>query len=83
MNNLKVEKSIQDVLTNVRKLSNHLNYYQTYHQKLGNTISTVVNHYNHSSQEFKKINKDILKISNEPDSIKFDTDIIDRPQLDE
>ncbi|MEE2954186.1 MAG: DNA recombination protein RmuC [Bacteroidota bacterium] len=83
LHNLKVEKSIQDILTNVQKLSNHLNSYQTYHQKLGNTISTVVNHYNHSSQEFKKINKDILKISNKPDKINFDAEIIDRPQLDE
>ena len=63
LHNLKVEKSIEDILKNVEKLSSHLNSYKTYHDKLGNTIGTVVNHYNKSSQEFKKIDKDVTKLS--------------------
>ena len=72
LHNLKVEKSIQDILHNVDKLSNHLNSYKSYHEKLGNTIGTVVNHYNNSSKEFKKIDKDILKVSSGNSKLDYD-----------
>ena len=49
LNNLKFEKEIDTVIKNVRNLSNHLASYQLYHDKLGNTLKTVVNHYNKSS----------------------------------
>ena len=32
--NMKVEDSINDIIKNVEKLSNHLNAYKTYHDKL-------------------------------------------------
>lgn len=83
LHNLKVEESIQDILNNVQKLSNHLNAYKAYHSKLGNTISTVVNHYNNTSKEFKKINKDILRISDKPDEIQFQTEFLEKPKVDE
>ena len=64
LNNLKFEKEIDTVIKNVRNLSNHLASYQLYHDKLGNTLKTVVNHYNKTSDEFGKIDKDISRISN-------------------
>ena len=83
LHNLKVEKSIEDILKNVEKLSSHLNSYKTYHDKLGNTIGTVVNHYNKSSQEFKKIDKDVTKLSGGTHSVGFDVELLEKPQLDE
>ena len=32
LHNLKIEKSVQEILANVDKLTKHLNAYQTYHQ---------------------------------------------------
>ena len=66
LHNKKVEDSINDIIKNVEKLSNHLNAYKTYHDKLGNTC-TAVNHYNDTTKEFKKINEDIIKISGSTD----------------
>ena len=83
LHNLKVEKSIEDILKNINKLSNHLNAYKDSHDSLGKTIRTVVNHYNKSSSEFKKIDKDVLKISGGNTQINFDTELIDKPHLDE
>ena len=83
LHNLKVEKSIEDILKNVEKLSSHLNSYKTYHDKLGNTIGTVVNHYNKSSQEFKKIDKDVTKLSAGTNSVGFDVELLEKPKLDE
>ena len=83
LHNLKVENSIRDIQSNIEKLSNHLKAYKVYHDKLGNTIGTVVNHYNNSSKEFKKIDKDVLKISEGKNTIGFETDLLDRPQTTE
>jgi DNA recombination protein RmuC len=83
LHNLKVEKSIQEILHNVDKLSNHLNSYKSYHEKLGNTISTVVNHYNNSSKEFKKIDKDILKVSSGNSKLDYDSNELDKPLIED
>ena len=78
LNNLKFEKSIELVIKNVQNLSDHLITYQTYHNKLGNTLNTVVNHYNKTSDEFKKIDKDIMKISEGKFNIDFQKQLIDK-----
>lgn len=76
----KIEESAKDIQKHVQQLQKHLKAYDEYHQKLGNTISTVVNHYNNSGKEFKKIDKDILKISGENNSIEVDT--LEKPLLE-
>ena len=83
LHNLKVERSIEDIQNNIEKLNNHLNAYKEFHDKLGKTISTTVNHYNSSSKEFKKIDKDITKISNGNISLDFNNDTLKKPTLDE
>lgn len=79
LHNLKVEKSIQDILLNIDKLSNHLNSYQNSHNRLGKSLSTAVNHYNDTSKEFGKIDKDVIKISDGNFKIGIETNMIDRP----
>ena len=83
LNNLKFEKEIDTVIKNVRNLSNHLASYQLYHDKLGNTLKTVVNHYNKTSDDFGKIDKDISRISNGKIKLNLDNEIIDKPNLKE
>ena len=78
LNNLKFEKSIELVIKNVQNLSDHLITYQTYHNKLGNTLNTVVNHYNRTSDEFKKIDKDVMKISEGKFNVDFQKQLIDK-----
>ena len=78
LNNLKFEKSIELVIKNVQNLSDHLITYQTYHNKLGNTLNTVVNHYNRTSDEFKKIDKDVMKISEGKFNIDFQKQLIEK-----
>ena len=82
LHNMKVEDSINDIIKNVEKLSNHLNAYKTYHDKLGNTLGTAVNHYNDSSKEFKKIDKDIIRISG-TSRLEINSELIEKPQSDD
>jgi DNA recombination protein RmuC len=81
LHNLKIENSIKDIMKNIDKLGNHLNAYKAYHDKLGKTLGTAVNHYNQSSSEFKKIDKDVIRISDGDTQIDFDQDLLDRPLL--
>ena len=83
LHNMKVERSIEDIQKNIEKLSNHMNAYKDAHDSLGKTIRTVVNHFNKSSKEFNKIDKDIIKISSGKNSIGFEEDVLDTPKLNE
>ena len=83
LNNMKVEESIQEIQMNIEKLGNHLKAYLTYHEKLGNSLSTVVNHYNVSNKEFKKIDKDITKLTSNKASIGIETESLERPLIED
>lgn len=60
---LQIEESAKEIIKKVEDLGKHLKSYDEYHSKLGNALNTVVNHYNTSNKELKKIDKDVLKIS--------------------
>jgi len=62
---LQIEESTKDIRKNVEKLGKHILNFDNYMQKLGSQLGTVVNSYNRTSKEFKKIDKDILKITGE------------------
>jgi len=83
LNNMKIERSIDEIKKNIEKLSNHLNSYKEVHNSLGKTIGTVVNHFNKSSKEFNKIDKDITKLSGGRSTLAFKENTIEKPQLNE
>jgi DNA recombination protein RmuC len=60
---LQIEESAKDIKKNVENLQKHLRSYQEYQEKLGNALSTTVSHFNNSNKEFKKIDKDVVKIT--------------------
>lgn len=62
---MQIEESAKDIVKRVGELKNHLKTYEEYHQKMGNALGTVVNHFNKSNHEFRKIDKDVLRITGE------------------
>jgi len=78
---LQIEESAKEILTNVEKLSKHLGAYGEFHEKIGNQLGTVVNSYNQSCKEFKKIDKDILRI--EGTSNNYETELLSKPQTED
>jgi len=60
---MQIEEKTKEIQKNVINLMNHLKSYDEYHARLGTSLGTVVNHYNNSGKEFKKIDKDILRIT--------------------
>lgn len=75
---LQIEETAKDIIKRVDELGNHLKKYEEYHVKLGTSLSTVVNHYNNSGKELKKVDKDILRITGEAPGIESGT--IDHPE---
>ena len=67
-------KVFRTIQPDLNQLSSHLNAYQEYHQKLGKSLGTTQNHYNSSSQEFKKIDKDITKITSGESQLKLEAE---------
>jgi len=78
---LQIEKSAQEIKKRVEELGRHLSSYQTYLKKLGSHLGTTVNMYNSASREFKKIDKDVYKISGE--QIGAEPLVLENPSLDE
>jgi DNA recombination protein RmuC len=78
---LQIEESAKEIRVNVGKLQDHLKGYQESHVKLGNSLGTVVNHFNTSSKQFRLINKDVLKITEKGKD--FEPDLIEKPDIEE
>jgi DNA recombination protein RmuC len=78
---MQIEESAKEIKINVEKLGKHLLSYDDFMQKLGNTMSTSVNQYNLAYKEFKKIDKDVIKITGVASEIE--PLILDRPKTDD
>lgn len=78
---LRIEKKAGEIGKKVEDLQKHIEKYSTTHQKLGNTISTVVNHYNATSKSLKQISNDTLKIVGSGDVIE--TEMLDKPKIED
>ena len=75
---LQIEESAKEIKKNVEKLSRHILSYDDFMKKLGVSMSTTVNHYNNAYKEFKKIDKDVVKIAGKES--KVEALLIDRPK---
>jgi DNA recombination protein RmuC len=62
---LQIEESAKDIIKRVGELGTHLRSYEDYHSKLGNALGTAVNHFNKSNHEFRKVDKDVMRITGE------------------
>jgi len=78
---LQIEESAKEIIKKVEDLGKHLKSYDEYHGKLGNALGTVVNHYNASNKELKKIDKDVLRIAGSSPELSLLE--IEKPKLEE
>ncbi len=75
---MQIEETAKDIVKHVGQLGTHLKKYEEYHIKLGTSLSTVVNHFNNSSKELKKVDKDVLRITGETPGL--DVGLIEKPE---
>jgi DNA recombination protein RmuC len=79
---LKIEERAQDIIKNVSDLGKHFRAYSEFHLKVGNNLTTVVNQYNFSSNELKKVSKDMAKITNGTSDDILSLDVIEKPHIE-
>ncbi|MCK5535315.1 MAG: DNA recombination protein RmuC [Bacteroidales bacterium] len=75
---LQIEESAKEIRGNVEKLGKHMLSYEDFMKKLGVSMGTTVNHYNNAYKELKKIDKDVVKITEGKSEMEPLT--IDRPK---
>ncbi len=76
----KVEENIKDILVRVGELHKHLNHYEEFMGKVGKNLGATVNAYNTAGKEFKKVDKDIYKLTEGNAGGAYEPDLIDKPQ---
>ena len=81
LRSLQIEEQAKEIQSRVGQLGRHIAAYDTFMQKLGNSLGTTVNHYNAAHKELKKIDKDIVKIADSTPSVE--PLVIDQPRQDD
>lgn len=80
LNALHIEEKAHEIIKRVEELSRHWKSYEEYYQKLGNSLSTTINHYNAGYKELNKVDKDVLKITGS--KAGFDPLTLDKPSVE-
>lgn len=80
LRSLQIESQAKDIQVRVGKLGTHIATFETFMQKLGNSLGTTVNHFNSAHKELGKVDKDIIKIADSEPSVE--PVLIDKPNND-
>lgn len=75
---LQIEEGAKTIRKNVESLSRHLLSYDDFMKKLGGSMATTVSHYNNAYKEFKKIDKDVARITDTKSEVE--TLELDKPK---
>jgi DNA recombination protein RmuC len=78
---MQIEETAKDIVKRVDELGKHLKSYEDYHSKLGNSLSTAVNHFNNSNKEFRKLDKDVMRITGNTTGIE--ALVLEKPESEE
>ena len=78
---MQIEESAKEIKSNVEKLGKHIISYDEFLKKLGVSLGTSINHYNNAYKEFKKIDKDVVKIAGSES--KIEALALSRPQMED
>jgi DNA recombination protein RmuC len=76
---LKMEESVKEIIKRVGELGRHLNSYEENMQRVGKHLGTTVGAYNDASKEYKKIDKDVYKLTDGQEGGKVDNLVLDKP----
>ena len=68
---LQIEESAKEIRKKVEDLGRHLGSYDQFMLSLGRSLETSVNQYNRASREFRKIDKDVLRITDSSNNVEI------------
>ncbi len=76
----KMEENVNEILKRVAELGKHIVIYDDFMKKVGKNLSLTVSSYNNAYKEFKKIDKDVVKLTDGAAGGSIEPDLLDRPQ---
>ena len=77
LKNQKISEQTQDIIKQVENLHKHLLSYDDFVNKIGKGLSQTVGAYNSAQKEFKKIDKDVLRIAGRGG--EYELALLDKP----
>lgn len=80
---MEFEQKSKEIFAFIETLGRHINAYNENMTKLGNHLGTTVNAYNNASKEFKKIDKDVYKITEGTVGGEIEVLEIDKPSFED
>lgn len=78
---MQIEESAKEIMGNVEKLGKHLASYEDFMKKLGGSLGTTVSHFNNASKEYKKIDKDVIRIAG--GESKIEALVLEKPHTED
>lgn len=81
LKSLQIEEQAKDIQKRVGDLGKHIAAHETYMQKLGNTLSTTVGHFNAAHKSLAQMDKDVVKIADTTPGVE--PLLIDKPSVDD
>lgn len=81
LKSLQIEEQAKDIQKRVAELGRHIQAHEVYMQKLGNTLSTTVGHYNAAHKSLGAMDKDVMKIAATSPAVA--PLLLDKPQTDD
>jgi len=79
---LRIEEQAKDIMHRVSDLSRHFNVFREAHAKMGKNLSLAVGHFNSSTDELKKMDKDVAKITNGTGEAAIEVEVVERPAIE-
>lgn len=83
LNAMKIEKNAGEIKKHVKELHRHFSTFSEFHDKMGKNLGTTVNQFNQSSDELRKLSKDIVKITAGEVGDLLEMQKIQRPEIGE
>jgi len=77
---VKMKESMSYFRKNIETLEKHLKTYEVHFSKVGSHLSTTVNAYNNSQKEYKKIDKDIYRLTEKKKGGKVKIELLEKPK---
>ena len=79
LNAMRIEDTSREIRKNISDLGRHLNSFYAHYSKLGDHLGMTVNAFNHATQEYSKIDKDITRILPDETRDKLSPRMLEKP----
>lgn len=83
LNAMRIEESVKEIVKRVGELRKHLQSFGEFHDKVGKNIQLTVSSYNNASREFRKVDKDILRITGNEGEESYQVVELEKPNIGE